>query len=290
MTTLPTAKVFFDTQICINAANKAISEEDWREATEYIQKVAEYWISPLSVGEIVLGIAKGDERHFENGKTRLRKIYSEGARHFFDFPRYFLAKTLGFEAKRPANLEDDFGFSIQVILLAESKSELLSGVAIPYLTTGVKIRIDRFLQEIEAIQQRFVQLVSTLKGTKKFTLAPEQWAERALSFYGIEEDEAARNRFLKALYAAYQFDTVLLDLARNRNYDLQKNVSDIVDTQQLIYLCDPTVVFVTDDSDFKKRLRGNAQSGRIVAFREVLRRARNQESLLQEHPTTIALC
>src|SRR5258708_1391646 len=147
MTMLPIAKIFFDTQVCINAANKSISERDWRDVTGYVQNAAEYCISPLSVAEIVLSITRGDERYFESGKLRLRKIYSEGGRRFFDFPRYFLAETLGLQVRRPTHLEDDFGFSIQVILLAETKRELLDGISVPHLTRKVKIRVDRFLAE-----------------------------------------------------------------------------------------------------------------------------------------------
>jgi hypothetical protein len=281
MTVFTSAKVFFDTQICINAASGRITETDWHEAIGHILTSEEYWISPLTLGEIILSIAKGDEKYFEIGKTRLRTIYCNGRGKFFDFPRYFIAGTLGLRDRRPLNLEDDFGFSIQVILLADSKRNLAEGVALPHLKqTRAKVRIDRFLSEIEANQQHYVELFSTRKGSSKNKLTPEQWAMPALRLYGIHDDEAARSRFIESLSAAYQFDVALLDLARNRNYDLRKNVSDLVDTQQLCYLCDPTVVFVTDDSDHRHRLLGNAQSNRVLTFREVLTRIRGKKPLL----------
>lgn len=273
------AKVFFDTQICMNAANGVIPEEEWREATDYIQEMAQYWISPLTAGEVILSIAKADEDHFDKGRERLRRLYIKGSR-FFDFPRYFVAETLGLPDKRPAHLEDDFGFSIQVILLADSKRQLLEGVPLPYLTARVRIGIDRFQSEVEEIQQRYVRLLSTLRGKKKASLSPEEWAHKALSLLGIENDNTIRDRFLRALPAAYQFDMVLFDLARNTNFDPQRNVSDLIDTQQLCYLCDPAVVFVTNDTDHKNRLRGNLQAGRILTFRDVLQRARDDEPLL----------
>jgi hypothetical protein len=284
---LPTAKIFFDTQICINAANNVIPEADWAEATDYVHRVSDYCISPLSVGEVILSIARSDEQYFETCKIRLRKLYLEGKRTFFDFPRFFLAQTLGFKVNRPGHLEDNFDFSVQIVLLARSKSELLNGVTVPYLTKKVKIRIDRFTEEVEAIQSWYVAWMSQLKGTKKISPSPDEWAENALSFYGIEKDETAREIFLRSLPAAYQFELALFDLARNGNFDVKKNVSDLIDAQQLIYLCDPTVVFVTDDSDFKKRVHGNSQSARILSFRELLRRARTGAPLLQDHPTKI---
>jgi len=278
------AKVFFDTQIYINAANGQIRESDWDDASLYIRRVGEYWTSPLTVGEILLSIARGEPDYFEAGKARLRRVYSAGSK-YFDFARYFVAKTLGLPDKRPARLEDDLGFVIQICLLAESKDELLEeGVPIPYLTRRVRIRLGRFLDEIDRIQQNYVQRFTLLKGRGKINLTPEEWARPILTLYGIEGDRSAREAFLVALNAAYEFEMALFNLARNTNYDLQKNVSDLVDAQQLCYLADPTVVFVTDDSDHKKRLRGSAQSGRILSFRQLLRRAHSQEPLIGQRP------
>jgi len=278
------AKVFFDTQICINAANGQIREADWNDVNLYIRQVGEYWTSPLTVGEILLSIARGERDYFEAGRARLRSVYSADSK-YFDFARYFVAKTLGLPDRRPARLEDDLGFVIQICLLAESRDELLEeGVPVPYLTRRVRIRLDRLLEEIDGIQQSYVQRFTLLKGRGKINLTPEEWARPILTLYGIEKDRLARERFLGALNAAYQFETALFDLARNANYDLRKNVSDLVDAQQLCYLADPTVVFVTDDSDHKKRLRGSAQSGRILSFRELLRRAHSQEPLIEQRP------
>jgi hypothetical protein len=278
---LSITKVFFDTQICIRAASGRIPENEWARVTNHILSVAQYCISPLTLGEILLSIARGDEHYFESGKERLRRVYLNGKGTFFDFPRYFVADFLGLKDKRPGNLEKEFGFSVQVILLAQSRQELEKGVALPYLKGQVaRVRLDRFLREIEATQKRYVDWFSRLRGKSKTTITPEQWAAPAMYLYGIEEDDVSKQRFIEALSASCQFDTALLDLARNENFDLRKNVSDLVDTQQLCYLCDPTVVFVTDDSDHRKRLCGNAQLSRIRTFADTLRRAENGDALL----------
>jgi hypothetical protein len=44
----------------------------------------------------------------------------------------------------------------------------------------------------------------------------------------------------------------------------------LIDAQQLYYLSDPTVVFITDDSDFKKRLKSAAPQERVLSWSELL--------------------
>jgi hypothetical protein len=90
--------------------------------------------------------------------------------------------------------------------------------------------------------------------------------------------------------ASYQFDCWLVNAARNEDYDLSKSISDLVDTQQLAYLCDPAVIFITNDNDHRIRLRGNARGSRILTFAELLQAIREGRQLLVgNHPTALEI-
>jgi hypothetical protein len=274
-----TCKVFFDTQVCINAAKRQINEADWAKATRHVQETAEYYVSPPTLGEILTSIAKGDGSHFEEGKERLRRLCLPG-RKFFDFPEYFLGHTLGFQIRRPGNLDSNFGFDVSGILLADSKADLSTGV--PLRSGGFAlVKLDKFLAEMERSKQTYVSLFSILKGSKKPDFSPKEWASSAMTGWGLERDEASLTKFINGLSAAYEYELALHNLVRNSNYDLRKHISDVIDARQLIYLCDPEVVFVTDDAGFKKRLRENAQNHRILTFSELLGRAHDGQSILR---------
>ena len=276
-------KPFFDTQLCELAASGTIPRADWAFLQDYFEAEADYHISPLTVTEILDRVNKDESsRYFRRTQEQVRCLYPYGKRKkFFDFTRYFINKTIfGVEAKRPITLEKDFGFNLEIILWAESRAAVLEGVPMPYLTGGhYRLRLEQFSVEIQSIRDRYKQWLSPLKGKKRFSFTPEEWLKDALKLVGMDTPEN-RKKFIDALLAAYQFEHWIIDAARNHNYNLDRNVSDLIDAQQLYYLCDPTVIFITNDTDHEKRLRGNPQRGRIKTFEEVLDLARRGEGLL----------
>jgi hypothetical protein len=52
------------------------------------------------------------------------------------------------------------------------------------------------------------------------------------------------------------------------------NSSDWIDFQQLFYLADPSLLFVTEDKDFRNRTSGTTQSNQIVSFDQFFARMR----------------
>jgi hypothetical protein len=267
-------KPFFDTQICALAANETIPNEQWFAVQEYFEEHAEYHISPLTFSEIIHRIHV-DERgkYFKQCQEQLRRLYPHGKRkRFFDFARFFSARTIfGIELPRPRSLETDFGFSAELALWAESRHALNDFIPLPFMTRGgARLKHDSFAAEISQIRERYKNAFSSLRGRKKFEITPEQWMKAALDQMGLTI-ETSGHRFFKAMSASYQFDCWLVNAARNKNYDLEKNISDLVDAQQLAHLCDPAVIFITNDSDHRTRLRGNPQASRILTFAEVSR-------------------
>ena len=277
-------KPFFDTQICELAANGSIPRDQWRHVQEHFECHADYRISPLTLAEILDRIHNDPAgKYFNRAQEQLRSLYPLGKRKsFFDFPRYFVPKTIfNKEIPKPRLLESGFAECAEIVLWATSRKEVDGdGVALPFMRGAkIKLNLERFSNEIRGIRDQYVDRFRFLKGTKIPPPTREQWAAPALSQIGLA-DEESRARLLEALAACYQFDCWLWNAAKNHNYDLQENISDLIDAQQLPYLCDPAVIFITNDTDHKKRLRGNPQGGRIKTFSELMECIDSGQALL----------
>ncbi|MGA7884953.1 MAG: hypothetical protein WCA44_04360 [Acidobacteriaceae bacterium] len=125
-------KTFLDTQIVIDAGRGAISADEWSAAAGYLKVATRYCISPLTAGELIFGLERSGEKHFENHRRELQILIApNGDAEVFDFIPYFVGLQLGLDVARPAHLEDDMLGSIGLILDAPSKAALLSGYLHP---------------------------------------------------------------------------------------------------------------------------------------------------------------
>ena len=61
-------------------------------------------------------------------------------------------------------------------------------------------------------------------------------------------------------------------LAKNRNYDpfKSRNLGTWDDSQQLMYLCDPSIHILTSDDDFFSRIAGSKQVTRVIKLSDLL--------------------
>jgi hypothetical protein len=265
-------KAFLDTQIPSDVVSGLLSPGDWSKACTYLRNATQYCISALTLSELLLGMAKGDAAYFEQKRRRLTVLLAPNDHaEVFDFVPYFVAQQFGFPITRAPHLEDNFLETVRYIISVKSKSDLLDGVPVPG-KQGLKLRIalDRLAQEMEEIKGKYVRHLSRLKGEKKVRFTLQHWAERLLELYGVDKRPEFVERIMRGLSANYEFEMAVLDLARNENFDLARNASDLIDGQQLCYLANPHVVFVTNDSDHSKRVKKSPQVARVKTFRELL--------------------
>jgi len=73
------------------------------------------------------------------------------------------------------------------------------------------------------------------------------------------------------LDAAYQYHKALCDVVTTGSYNFEKNDGDWRDYQLLFYLCDPTIILVTDDGRLRKRVGESSQRERIPLLRDFLK-------------------
>lgn len=276
-------KSFLDTQIIIDAERKTIPQGDWSLAASYLRNATQYCISPLTIGELIYALVKGDSRYFEQHQRRLRILLSPGDRaEVFDFIPYFFAQQFGLTMVRPSHLEDDFLGTIRLILEAPSKDALLQGFRRQGENSNqtARVRIDRFAQEHSKTREGYVELMNNRRTRKDLRVSPHEWASSLLALYGVPEREANPSEIAEKLSAVYEFEMFVNKLMKSDKFSISKNKSDIVDGQQLCYLCDPSVVFISNDSDFKNRTRTSQQSNRIKTFAELLACAMNKTALM----------
>lgn len=73
------------------------------------------------------------------------------------------------------------------------------------------------------------------------------------------------SEIVSALNAYHEFEQAKLHIAtQNRDYNPEKHQNDLFDAEQLIYLADQSLCFLTCDFGFQKLLKKSAQATRIT--------------------------
>jgi hypothetical protein len=275
-------KAFLDTQIVSDVERGHISAADWGLVSRYIGHATRYCVSALTLTELLAGLANGGSEYFEKHKRRLRFLLNPDPRpEMLDFINYFVARELGLTLQRPAHLEDDFLGTINLVLSAPSKDALLDGFPHPENQSQqtVRIRVDRFVKELAETRTKYVEMMGyRRKGVPQ--ISPHAWASNLLGFYGVSAAADSLADIADRLSATYEFEMAINKLVENPNFSIPKHTSDHFDGQQLCYLCDPNVVFITNDSDFRIRAGKSPQAKRIKTFEEVLTCAVGNSPLL----------
>ncbi len=78
-------------------------------------------------------------------------------------------------------------------------------------------------------------------------------------------DEDCR-RIAESLDAAFQFDMSLYGRARTSNYNFGKHRTEWIDEQQLYYLSDPDMHFLTRDGRLREWIKASTQANRVLNF------------------------
>ncbi|HEY4903113.1 MAG TPA: hypothetical protein VIH89_06540 [Candidatus Sulfotelmatobacter sp.] len=79
-----------------------------------------------------------------------------------------------------------------------------------------------------------------------------------------------RLRIEDALDAQYHHDVSMRIKARSADFNFKKNSTAWLDSSQLVYLAEPTFIFVTADERLVRDTKGSSQAGRILLLREFL--------------------
>jgi hypothetical protein len=265
-------KAFLDTSVCVSVANGKIPPAEWKAVWKFVANRFNYAISAMTLGEIMVGIARGDSEHFEENRNALRVMYQTHKRSFLRMPgRFVLEKVLNEDRRNPGLEPPDFEIQIRVALAAVSKDELERGRVVlrdsPGIVRGIDLRaIDESIRRgKEHFARRLEQLREGILEVPRPELSVRLW----LNELGKDATDEECSKVTAALDAAYRHEQTLYNLAKRGNYDFSRHGSDWIDGQQLFYLCDPTIHFIARDGGIKAWTAGSNQADRIVPYDEL---------------------
>ena len=95
------------------------------------------------------------------------------------------------------------------------------------------------------------------------------WARYQLFNLGTLNTPENRKTILEAMSASYHFSQFGIRAIRDKGYDFLKHSSAIADNQQLSYLCDPAIHFVTNDKKLKTHCQPSPQVSKIWTWAEL---------------------
>ena len=267
-------KLFVDTQLCINAGKGTISPSDWRKFAEFVNRDYSYCISPLTFVELAMGIARGPAQYFNQNRESVRALWSlSDARVVFPIPRHFVLRSVfGLQPPAEPHLENDFELCVRVILAARDKAQLAVGpVAVPGYERGrYKFNLEKMIAETETFMTAFSNAFNFARGSTSVRVTKASWIDTCIRFLGVVDTQENRAKFENALDAEFVLESEFDQLRRSGNYDFCRHRSDLMDCQQLLYLSDPAVNFVTGDEKLRNRTISSSQAGRIHLFQELL--------------------
>ena len=269
-------RLFLDTNICSRIAYQNL-EKEAAQVRRYIKTKYEYVVSPLTLTELLIKIGRGNEPYFEKNRKSLQVLIADqNDPVFLDFPgSHLLRHILG----RPAVAKfgpADFNLWIKVVLQASTLADLQKG-AVDIGDTDLVFGLD--FGVVDAQQQEgkddHRRILEGIRDGSRNPASPLEWAADTLAQVGQDPKPEDCAKVAAALEAAYRFDQYLWKQAKNHSYDFRKHDSDWIDRQQLFYMLDQQVVFVTDDRNILQETKKTSQGVRILAFESLLGEAQS---------------
>ena len=267
-------KLFFDTDVCINAANGRIDPAEWRRVQKRIATHYRYCVSFITLKELFSKLARGSGAYFERNKEPLRVLYQPARRRFLPYPSVFALRTV-LGIKSAARIHD-CGLTEEVweekvlraVLEAPSKTRLKDGIKVPNQKLMLSFDLDHFDRHENAPQNEHAELLQGIREGMTDPPVARKWAAWFLHQHGRTLYTEDCEKLAVALDAAYCFTFSLSKMANDKGYDFKTHASDWGDSLQLCYLCDESMHFLTMDADFCYRTKGSSQSSRILTYRE----------------------
>ena len=184
---------------------------------------------------------------------------------------FALEHALGLNAIKLGFGPRDFEKWSKVILMARDQQSLeVCNVRFGHILGkqfgfSFKVVADQHEAQMMAHQR---ELQALRQGELEIPPTREKWAATILKSLETKPEPEVCKQFGSTLDAAYKYDLDLWDLVVSSNYNLKKNRTDWIDQQQLYYLADSRMRFLTTDSTIKARTKKSIQCDRILVYSE----------------------
>jgi hypothetical protein len=118
-------------------------------------------------------------------------------------------------------------------------------------------------------QQEYAIDYGSFRSTRQDAFDEELWIKISLAHYKQPDTLDNRKRLCESLSANRLMAKFVSQARNDQRYDFFKHSSDLVDGQQLAYLADPDMHFVSNDRKLRSRIAGSPQSSRVVSWRDL---------------------
>jgi hypothetical protein len=268
MTTSAPAKLFLDTNVCYKLlASPYLAHLSGIRAA--ICKRYRIVVSPETMIELMRTFKGGSGEFFHEDRKRLG-VMAGWTEYpvFLSLPGEFGIKaSLGLNA--PARFGRDEFRRIYKLFLAATSRHRLFETGVPKGNRIVKFDpgiIER--QHLAGRASHRSWLKDVLSGEYKYP-PPDRWAVAFAKVHKLDLSVEQADTLATDLSA---FEKTLFEAAaKNSNYQPDGHDGDWVDGQQLIYLCDPNIHFLTDDKSIKAKCAKSQQCHRVLLLPEFVR-------------------
>lgn len=247
-------------------------ERHYQEIRYRIGNLYRMVVSPETLIELMDTLKGGTGEYFDIDKRRLKIMAGkEGDGYFLPFPGEFaLRKSLGLSV--PATFSPNaFKRWYRLITSASTRYELFeAGIKRGDKTTTFDP--DVIVQQQKAGKQSYREWLQTaVTGAYAFP-PPERWAMAFAKELGYDISSEQATTLASDLSAAYEFrKSIFTSASANKNFNSDKRDGDWVDGQQLIYLCDPTIHIVTEESSIREKCSDSPQRHRVLILKEFIK-------------------
>ncbi|MGA7796832.1 MAG: hypothetical protein WCA19_27715 [Candidatus Acidiferrales bacterium] len=268
--------VYFDSQIIISVSDGVIPASAWKEVLEKLAGRYNYRVSFTTFMEIVNALAGGDDDHFGRNRKRLLVLTDVADCEFLPVPGQFIrTAVLGLPSERPQFAPEQLEkVWMPAIKQARDKKNLLFGdVVVASVPSGadlaVRIDLPSLRKEMEDGKKLWAEQLRVAKDGKKEMPPVGGYAAFILAF-DVHAPRTQENiqRVSRALDAAYCHLAQIHHQSTKGAYKFENELQDWIDNQQLMYLADPDLMFVTADRRLMAKLSRSLDRHRVREFTE----------------------
>lgn len=264
--------IFLDTNVC-----SLLVREEYKSirprVTHFLEERFDICISAFTYSELLRGIIDGSEEYFEINRDRLRVMAGSSSKKFLPFGLTFaVERVLGITPTATALTPDEWAKSFRVAMLARSQKSLVNGtVRIPPFDKTDGFDPDLIRDPLLEGPHHDMRRLEQIRNLKRDLPSREAWASEVAGDLEIDLSISEASLLGGALDAAYEYERTLWKHARNGTYNFANHLGDWIDQQQLYYLCDPNLYFLTDDTKIRERCIASTQAARILNLGEILK-------------------
>src|ERR1039458_3781515 len=272
---MSTQRLILDTNVC-----DKLRDPSFAHIRKRINRDFRIVVSPNTFAELLHSIKGAQtEDHFEIRKERIRIMTGNRRPCFLDFPGQFALRCALKMEEAPVKAPlvalgpKDFSLWHRVVMNAKSRAALLNADVVLPLRRWERFGFDVDLVDTyQTAGKRFHRIaMERIRDGKSRLGSSLEWAAMIAHDMGQDLSTEEALKFASALDAAYKYEQQLCEAVRNvkHKYNFANHDGDWIDMQQLFYLADAKIWFLTEDQNIFQRCQESSQSKRILLFSEM---------------------